>query len=458
MPWSPSGIGRNDLVLLVDEAGLGLTTTHWPLPLTSVIRAVDALPAALPPALDAARARLRLELGAQQSAALSVSLRGRNDALAGYGDDATPGSSATLRSPAWEHDFVAAQAAVRVDANGGTDGGSKLGLEGSALATEAFGVQLQAFSHRSWWGPGWQSSLVLSNNAPALDGIGIQRASASRSESPWLAWLGPWSFETFVARTDTGGEPAHPLFLAQRLTLRPFDGLEIGLTRTAQWGGHGRPHSLRSFGNVLVGRDVNADTPGEQATDPANEMAGYDLRWRCPAGASCAIYGQLIGEDEAGLLPSKFLGLYGIEFWSADGGWRQFVELAETGCRMPVGRSGDPGCAYRNHAYPDGYTNDGRWLGASVGPDSRLLSWGWLDAARAASLRLSYGTLGAQIGRFTPTDPATRGHLVGVSASRRWTWQSVSIVPQLDWTRVARGDDASNQVRVGVQFSVELGR
>lgn len=83
---------------------------------------------------------------------------------------------------------MAAQLGVRAERTAiGRGGAATLRLEGVAVATEVFGVQLQAWSRRSWWGPGWQSSLALSDNAPALSGVGVQRSSASTSESPWLA-------------------------------------------------------------------------------------------------------------------------------------------------------------------------------------------------------------------------------------------------------------------------------
>ena len=64
------------------------------------------------------------------------------------------------------------------------------------------------------------------------------------------------------------------------------------------------------------------------------------------------------------------VAVWGLEGWSADGRHRWFGEYAETGCRMPVGKPGEKGCAYRNYAYADGYTHGGRWLGAAAGPDS----------------------------------------------------------------------------------------
>ena len=459
VPWTPSAAGRHALALLADEAGLDITLMQWPLPRAALVHALDALPAELPPALDAARAQVRSELDAQMSSRLSITLRGNNEALAGFGDDATRGSSVALRSAAVSGEFAAAQLGGRLDTRGSSQGGPKFRLDDSALVAEALGVQAQAWSHRSWWGPGWQSSLALGNNAPAFSGIGVQRASASRSDSRWLSWLGPWNFEMFIAQTEDVSVPAHPYLFGQRLSLKPFSNLEIGLTRMAQWGGRGRPQSLRSFVEMLTGTGVNADTLAQEGADPANELAGYDLRLRCPGGVACAAYVQLMGEDRAGLFPSRFLGLYGLEAWSSDGRERYVAEYAETGCRTPIGRPGLPGCAYRNFAYPEGYTSAGRWIGAGIGPDSRVLTLGWLDAAAGRSLRLNVGRVGARIGTFTPqlADPQRSGRLVAVSASQRFAWGPLGITPTFDWTHLATpGSGERNEARVGVNLQMSL--
>lgn len=458
VPWTPSPVARHALELLVDEAGLGLTTTQWPLPASAVTRALDALPAMLAPALDEARDRVRRELARSAASQGTITLRGTQEALAGFGEDATPGSFVALRSSTFDSAWLALQLGARIDLSAGTQGGAKLRFDDSALVTEALGVQLQAWSHRSWWSPGWQSSLVLGNNAPAFSGVGLQRASGSRSSSPWLAWLGPWNFEMFAAQAEDVGQPANPYFIGQRLTLRPLDGIEIGLTRTAQWGGRGRPQGLKSFVRMLAGTGVNADTAQQEAVDPANEMAGFDLRARCPSGAPCAVYLQLIGEDRAGLWPSRYLGLYGIETWSADGRERYFAEYAETACRTPIGRPGLKGCAYRNYAYPEGYTSGGRWVGAGVGPDSRILTLGWLDADTGTSIRLSAGRVGARTGRYSPfvVDPAYAGRLIGVSAQREFQWGAATVAPEVAWQHVSASQGGQNDLRIGARLQMSL--
>jgi hypothetical protein len=459
VPWTPSAAGRHAIQLLIDEAGLALPATQWPLPRGAVRRAVEALPPALPLALAAARERLKREMQAQEGSQLVETLRNPVDALPGFGDDPTPGSSLAIRSPTLSSRFVALQLGARIEKRAHADSaGVMLRPDDSAVVVELLGLQLQAWSHRSWWGPGWQSALELSSNTPALNALGVQRASASRSESPWLAWMGPWSFDFFVARTEGVTQPGDPLLLGTRFTLRPFSHLEIGVTRTAQWGGDGHDTSARSFARLLLGVGSNADDAAEQSNDPGNQIAGLDLRLRCPLGLRCAAYAQLAGEDEAGFLPSNALGLYGAELWSPDGEWRLFAEYAETGCRSVIGRRPEMGCAYRNYAYPQGYVNAGRWLGASIGPDSRLATLGWIDAVNGGVLKLHLGHIGSRIGSYSPfaADPRTAGRLYGLSARRSFAWGVAWLTPELDWSRVDAPAGRWTQARIGLTLRVSL--
>lgn len=459
VPWTPGVAARHAIEFLVDEAGLDLTTTQWPLPLAAVVQALDALPATLPAALDAAREQVRRELQAQRHSQLSLTVRPATDALSGFGDEATPGSSLAVRTAVAQGPRLALQLGGRITSHANVDRpGAAFRLDETALVTEALGVELQAWTHRAWWSPGWQNALALSQNAPAFSGIGLQRASASTSDSRWFAWMGPWNAAAFIAQTEDVQQPANPFLVGARLTLRPFTHAEIGLTRTAQWGGRGRHPSVGSLLRLVTGAGTNADTEGQQAADPGNQMSGFDLRVRCPTGLACAVYGQLIGEDEAGHLPSRYLGIYGIETWTADGSNRFFAEYAETGCGSPVGQAPMRGCAYRNYAYPEGYVSAGRWIGASAGPDARLLTLGWIDGTGRGSVRLHLGSIGSRIGTYSPLDrdPQHSGHLVGLTLQHRLAWGAATVTPELDWSRLDTPSGVRNQTRLGVTLRMDL--
>lgn len=449
IPWTPSLAARHALEMLADEAGLDLPVTQWPLPRAAVARALDALPPNLPVPLESARARVQAELLAARGGELSLSLRGRDEAVTGFGDEGTPGSWLGIRSESFENGAFSAQLGARLDQ--GTVPGqihTKARLDDSAVATELFGGQLQAFAHRSWWGPGWQSSLLLGNNAPTLVGVGLQRAQGGRSQSPWLSWMGPWTYDVFVARNE---DPLGSYFVGTRITLRPWPQLEIALSRTAQWGGQGHSQSLDSFVRMFGGVGLNGNTKQEVAEDPANEMAGYDVRWHCGPGARCAVYAQFIGEDYTRHLPGRFLGLYGAETWSSDGSQRWFAEFAETICGAVMEHHPLRPCAYRNHAYPEGYTTAGRWIGSPFGSDSRVLTLGWLNVDSGTSIRLHSGRIGSRIGVFDDElSQRYSGKLLGLNARQSWPWGRATLSGELDWFQINAPLGREREARAGI--------
>jgi membrane-associated phospholipid phosphatase len=461
VPWTPSASARHAIEVLVDEGGLALTTSQWPLPRDAVLHALDAMPTPLAPSLEEARALVLSELRDQQAAKTDLIVRKHADALVGFGDDATPGSSLLLRSGVLEGPHLAMQLGGRLDAV--TDTGASAAtprLDDSAVAVDAFGVQAQAWAHRSWWGPGWQSAVPLSNNAPPLAGVGFQRAEVVPSESPWLSWLGPWNMDFFLAATvgEGPGKGGNPLITGWRWTARPFSHVEIGLTRMAQFGGEGHQESFGSFFRAIVGSHANAQTVAAQSHDSGNGLAGYDIRIRCPDGLRCALYGQAIGEDSRKHLPYKFLEVLGTELWSADSANRLFLEWVETGCRVTWQGEPIPDCAYRNYAYPGGYTSGLRWLGASAGADAQVFTLGWVNSEWDSSIRLDQGHIGSNFGTFVPlgATAGTAGTLWALSARRGWHFGPATVTPQFDWTRVSTHDGVRVDSRVGVEMSLIL--
>jgi hypothetical protein len=229
-----------------------------------------------------------------------------------------------------------------------------------------------------WWGPGWDGSLILSTNARPIPSLSVERKYSDASNVPLLRWLGPWQANVALGEEESSGVPVPSVrFFSARVSFRPLEWLEISLSRTAQWCGEGRPCDLQTFGDLLIGRD-NRDSELSAQDEPGNQMAGYDVRLRSPwQQLPAAAYLQLIGEDEAGGLPSKFLGLAGLEAWGESrwGSHRLFLEYASTSCNF----SREPpqfDCAYRSDVYPQGYRFRGRALGHSLDSDGRSYSLG----------------------------------------------------------------------------------
>jgi len=226
-----------------------------------------------------------------------------------------------------------------------------------------------------WWGPGWEGSLILGTNARPLPAVTIERNFSDPFEHAWLKWIGQWRLVATMGQFEGDREDAPDAkFFGMRATWKPHPRLEVGISRSAQWCGEGRPCGLGTFWDLFVGNDN--DQPVEE--QPGNQMGGVDFRWSIP-WAPVALYAQGIGEDEANKMPSKYIGLFGAEVWGGlgDRSWRAHLEYADTACSF---YESEPqfGCAYRNAAYEDGYQYRDRVLGHAIDGDSQQLAAGFL--------------------------------------------------------------------------------
>jgi hypothetical protein len=487
VPYMPGWQARNALERLVDEAGLQITTTHWPLPALAVQQALDDLPGDLPPSLLESKLYVANELGKLLHGKVDAQLRNKADAPVGFGDNYTPGSSIRLSSAATEFGTAvpfAGKIGLRVEASPnslqttfsgiGKEGRVQAKLDDTALVTRISGLNIQAFAHQNWWGPGWQSSLINGNNVPPWMGVGIQRSEVTPSKSKWLSWMGPWSFETFLAKAQdpvlVANQPDGFYFIGSRLTLKPWSWMEIGLTRDIQTAGAGRPSSPYDLLKAIFSPSGEHTLAGNTQQDLSNGVAGYDVRVNCPGGVHCAYYFQWMGEDASGQshLPNSFMTLGGMEWWSESGRHRVFTEYMQTYTdSFPWNPVKYVGSGYHNWAYPQGFTNGGRWIGSSFGGDARILTIGWLDAEAGRVLKFYTGETSTALGSYDPNTNATgnligpHGRLVGVSAQQSFHWNAWTFTPELDYTHLAQGisigANKTTDIRGGVTFSRPLG-
>lgn len=272
-------------------------------------------------------------------------------------------------------------------------------LDGSYAAVAIGNWMLSAGVLDRWWGPGWDSSLVLSSSARPIPALSLQRNFSERFENRWLRWIGPWTMTLIWGQLEDARAVPNARFFGWQIGFRPMQGLEISLERTAQWCGSGRPCGFDTFTDLVLGRDNQGDEGVLRSEEPGNQLAGFSARWASPVGtAPYALYAQLTGEDEAGDLPSKFLGLFGAEVWGRWGDkldYRAYLEVADTTCSF-FDRPGEFDCAYNNGLYPTGYRYRGRSIGHTADQDARIATLGliaipdsgndWQGVARYAEL------------------------------------------------------------------------
>jgi hypothetical protein len=253
--------------------------------------------------------------------------------------------------------------------------------DGSRIAVDWGNVTLAVSTMDRWWGPGWDGSLILSNNARPIPALTIGRNRTYAFNTKWLSWLGPWDLETIFGQMEEERAVPNARFFGMRFVFRPTSSLEIGLSRTAQWCGDNRPCGFDVFTDLFLGKDNIGDAGTTGENEPGNQLGGFDLRWsNMWFDQPSAFYLQAIGEDEAGGLPSRYLGLAGIEtsgFIRSRWSYRWFAEWAGTSCNI---LDSDPGfgCAYNHTIYETGYRYRGRAIGHGAEGDARIVSSGLL--------------------------------------------------------------------------------
>ena len=379
-PWLAPGNEalRNDIQLLADAGVIRGPVTTWPLSWPDLARDVLAANIPLDQATAAALTRVRRlarDASGRGFTGAGIRVSGAHDpaGLRGFAESPREEGELTLKA-GWLGDYTTAnlQATVVADA----DDDKTLRPDGTYLGVNIGNFMVSAGWMERWWGPGWDGSLILSTNARPIPSLTLERNYTDPFETKLLSWLGPWRASIAVGQAEEHEVAvAEVRFMAARVNFKPRPWLEFGLTRTAQWCGEDRSCGWQSFKDMLIGRD-NEVVDGDVDDQPGNQMAGYDVRLRSPWKAlPLALYSQWIGEDEAGGLPSKFLGLAGVEGWlsSGLGSLRLRAEYADTTCTF-TREEPEFNCAYRNGIYPQGYAYRGRVIGHSMDNDSRLWS------------------------------------------------------------------------------------
>jgi hypothetical protein len=408
-PWAKSGdlALRHDIRVLADAGLISSPVNAWPIPWATIANDLGGrAPGDIAdPAVLAARARITQRLdtvrgltGLQPNARLAV----RTDSFWLRNFEDTPREESEVRAGM---SWMGNRFALRVQLSFAPDpvpGDQEWRGDGSYLAAVIGNHIFHAGALDRWWGPSYDDTLILSSNARPVPGLGLERNVALPFENRWLSWLGPWTYSFYWGFLESSREVPNARLVAFRAGFRPTNDLEIGITRSAQWCGEGRPCDANTFWDLIVGDSNVDDRELAEETDPGNQLAAIDFRWRSPfLHGPWAIYGQWVAEDEAGGLPSRYFGQFGGEAWGTigtrlfTGHWRAHLEYTNTLVHF---WQSDPryGTAYNHSFYRTGYRFRGRAIGAGLDGDSEVLSAGLTltdDRNRTWNALLRYGTI-----------------------------------------------------------------
>ncbi len=249
-------------------------------------------------------------------------------------------------------------------------------VEGSYIAGKLWNQWIVAGQIPTYWGPGHDGSLIRGDASRPVYGFTAQRAEQKSFETKWLSWIGPWQYQAFAGQLNDYTAVPDTRLMGIRLTAQPLPYLELGASRTFQIDGEGQPGSFKAYWNAFTGKDNEcADATCSGVGNPSNQLAGFDARLNLQPllAVPVSLYGQYVGEDEAGYLPSKKMYLAGADYSSSfkNMPYQIYAEWADTRTNGDVSA-----ISYNHHIYTDGYYQQGFPLGHAMGGDGQMVSVG----------------------------------------------------------------------------------
>jgi len=391
-PWvEPDDLSlRNDIQLLADAGVISAPVTTYPLMWNAIkndILSADisALSAMQRQALSHVRFNLKYSIKHSSTTKKSIYLTTNQNRFTSFSNSSFDQGDISLSQEVISGNFAGKiQTNYRLGLNDNPElhQGSKGNLDGSYLAYKLGNWIITGGAIERWWGPGIDTSLILSTNARTLPAISINRDSSDAFKTPWLSWIGPWSFTAQMAQLESKRAVPDALLWSTRATIRPFRGLELGTSWSFQWAGEGQPSSMKDFFEIIFSGQECAN--GQSDCDPSldtylgNHLAGYDIRWSDTLfDLSYAIYLQTIGEDgspNAGIITDK-ANMYGIETRFILFNQRIFTNLEYTDTQTACGGTGTTAlnCFYEHGTYHSGYRYYHRTIGSTYDNDAQTL-------------------------------------------------------------------------------------
>lgn len=232
-----------------------------------------------------------------------------------------------------------------------------LNYHGSYLAILLGNWSVSAEQVSHWWGPSNDNALMLSNNAAPMKGLRFTRANTQYAGPSWLSFIGNWQLtgiyakqQPMLAQGDDGK------YWALRFASTPITGLEIAASTSGS-----------DFLTTSTLEQENFDNVQQSE----HRLSSLDVKYSTAIFSQpIAVYSELMGKNESGLLPSSPFYTLGIEsyFGSSAQLTKAYLEYTNTEelCQLD--------CTYGNYQQTlGGYTQKNRLIGSSTLQNSQ--SW-----------------------------------------------------------------------------------
>lgn len=455
---------RADIERLSSAGVITVPINTWPLMWSGIIEDIDGYDQHSEPSLRASYQRVmaaskKVQRSDRVQSSIKLSLANDSQLMRHYGDDSRDQRTLTVRRMGITENFAYNLEVAKV-----TDpwDGDKTIYDNSYFGFVLGNWIGVAGNIEKWWGPGWNSSLLLTNNARPTPGLTLQRNYSDASELPILNWLGPWTTNLFISKLDDERVVDDAKLVGMTLGFRPTASLEINLRRTAQWGGQDRPQGFQNFFRLVTGISDNCETVECRLDEPGNQLGAIDISWNMP-WVQGSLYAQTLGEDESGALPSRSSRQYGFKK-GVDTQYFNGMVFVEHDNTSTVSYSNHYNILYNHGIYRTGYRYQGRVIGATWDNDSKVNSLGivgFLTNGDAVEARYSRGDLnidsinGAASRHSITTQGATFSS-VSAKWRRSFLWGQAEIQGRYTDKLVDEFGRQERRLRIGASLTYEF--
>jgi membrane-associated phospholipid phosphatase len=234
-----------------------------------------------------------------------------------------------------------------------------------------------------WWGPSQGGSLMFSDNAQPMRMFRVDRVTPFRLPG-FLGVIGPIRVEAYVGQysgydlvltpsglAGTYGQPVNPQPIdhGERISFKPTSNLEIGLSRTTDYGGPGYPLTVHNFLRSVFS---TGNTLPENARKPGARRSGLDFSYRLPGmrnGATFYAEGMAQHDEITPLLGPDVAAWFAGLYIPTLPGVRKMDLRLEGGYTDPPTGGGDisHGAFYWDDTWISGFQNAGHLMGSWMG-------------------------------------------------------------------------------------------
>ena len=246
------------------------------------------------------------------------------------------------------------------------DDRDKLSFDGSYVSYENGIANLSIGKVDRIWSFSEKSSLILSSNSRPIEAISIKLEDKFYNQ--WFPSNTKWSIETIYGSTRNSYNGKNSMLFGARAVINPSERLSFEILQTSQWGGKNNKLNKSTAVGIFFG-ETNL---GENAE--INKMAGFGASYEIPINRNTyRVYGQAIGEDEAGGLPSCYSWIAGMELLSPNirVPTKLSIELIETRANTSASGWCGPNTVYNNNTY--NYINYNTVMGVPIDTEGTSL-------------------------------------------------------------------------------------